>query len=451
MIRDLAFELLKRVEAEDAYANLLLPKLLERSGLDSRDSSFVQELAFGTIRNKLLYDRIIELASGRKIPEIDPNALILLRIGAHQILQMRVPDHAAINETVNLAKKVAGSGAVGFVNAVLRKILRNDLEQWKAEVSAGERDDTSALGLIYSHPIWVVQALKAALASRGKEAELQSLLEINNLPAKVSVCALPGHFDPTNLQSIGAERGPASPIGGEIEGNPSAIAEIRQGIVRVQDQGSQLAALALTSAPILCQESGWLDMCAGPGGKAALLVALAKKLDVNVLCNEVLPKRAELVRRALEPLGTNFEITIMDGKNLPQLGKTFSRILIDAPCTGLGALRRRPEARYRKQPADLADLTKLQRDLITSGWEMLAPGGVLAYVTCSPHLSETTAQVAWAKAKFEGKAEILNANSLLNSISPSLGLDESVKTAQLWPHQHSTDAMFIALLRKSVG
>jgi 16S rRNA (cytosine967-C5)-methyltransferase len=166
--------------------------------------------------------------------------------------------------------------------------------------------------------------------------------------------------------------------------------------------------------------------------------------------NEISEHRAELVAESLKPLG-KFTVLTSDGREIGSQAKKYSRILLDAPCTGLGALRRRPESRWRRTTDDLVDLVKLQRELLESAWSALEPGGVLAYVTCSPHLSETTAQVSWAQGKFKDKLELVNANTILNAINPDLGLDEKLFTTQLWPHVHGTDAMFLALMRKSVN
>jgi 16S rRNA (cytosine967-C5)-methyltransferase len=448
LTRAVAFELLSRVANDDAYANLLLPTLLARAGLEGRDAGFVQELAFGAIRNRLFYERIIEQASARKIPEIEPNALIVLILGAHQLLDMRVPTHAAINESVNLAKQKASKGSVGFVNAVLRKIAARDKDEW-IDVLTSKLTEQETLSVQYSHPEWIVSAFRQALSSRKLEAGLEDLLESNNKPAKVSLVALPGLVEAKELAGGGAV-GPASPLGVEITGSPANISAVREGRARVQDQGSQLAVLAMVKAEIHCPESKWLDMCAGPGGKAALLAAIADQSGVQLVCNEISEHRSELVRNALKPF-PKARIQTEDGRQIGSKPEKYSRILLDAPCTGLGALRRRPESRWRRTTDDLVDLVKLQRELFASAWEALEPGGVLAYVTCSPHLSETTAQVAWAEGKFKGQVTLLGANEILNSISPSLALNEGLKTAQLWPHLHGTDAMFVALIRKSVN
>lgn len=447
-MRHVAFDLLDRVQSDDAYANLLLPTLVSRANLDSRDAAFVQELSFGTIRNWLLYEKIIEQASGRKIDDIEPAAQIVLVLGVHQLLDMRVPTHAAINESVNLAKAKSSKGSVGFVNAVLRKVSLKSRDEWLDAVLQG-LSGNDALSIRYSHPVWIVQAFKAALASRGIEHELEKLLDSNNLSPRVSLVALPGFCRPEDLSAEEHASNP-SPVGMEISGNPGSIEMVQKGFARVQDQGSQLVALALAEASIETKDASWLDLCAGPGGKAALLAALSLSSGTSFVANEVSKHRAELVSKSLAPLG-KFEVTTSDGREFGDGEKRFSRILLDAPCTGLGALRRRPESRWRRTTDDLVDLVKLQRELISSAWNALEPGGVLAYVTCSPHLSETTAQVSWAQGIFKDQLELLNANSILNRISPSLGLDEKLYTAQLWPHKHGTDAMFLALMRKSVN
>jgi 16S rRNA (cytosine967-C5)-methyltransferase len=446
--REVAFDLLDRVQSDDAYANLLLPTLISRAKLDSRDAAFVQELAFGTIRNWLLYEKVIEVASSRKVDEIEPSAQIVLVLGVHQLLEMRVPTHAAINESVNLAKAKSSKGSVGFVNAVLRKIALKDKDYWIDEVTKGLAE-SDALSIKYSHPVWILQAFKAALASRGFDGELEDLLASNNLAPKVSLVALPGFCSVGDFNFVQQETN-RSPIGLEISGNPASIELVNKGFARVQDQGSQLVTLALIAAPIEIPDENWLDMCAGPGGKAAILAAVSIASGQRFVANEISDHRAQLVTKALGPLGS-FEVRISDGRALGQGSERFSRILLDAPCTGLGALRRRPESRWRRSTDDLADLVKLQRELIQSAWDALDPGGVLAYVTCSPHLSETTGQVAWAEGKFKGQLELVNANKILNSLSPSLKLDESLRTAQLWPHVHWTDAMFLALMRKSIN
>ena len=448
-MRAIAFELLRRVEEDDAYANLLLPKLLDDAKVDSRDAGFIQELSFGTLRNKLFYEKIIEIASSREIQSIDADALIVLLLGSHQILGMRVPAHAAINESVNLAKEKASKSAVGFVNAVLRRVSEKSRDQWIAKVSDLAESQEERLSFIYSHPLWIVKSLRTALESRGLAESIEGLLVADNTAAKVSVAALPGFANVEDLSDIG-NRGSASPIGMELSVTPSRVPQIQAGHVRVQDQGSQLAVLALLAVEITIDDTRWLDLCAGPGGKAALMSAVATQRSVSFEANEVSAHRAKLVEQALKPI-SNMEVSIGDGRKIGAAGERYSRVLLDAPCTGLGALRRRPESRWRKKQTDIPELSKLQKDLFDASWDALLPGAVLGYVTCSPHQSETTSLVTWAESKYRNNLELLAANDILNKINPDLGLDTAFRTAQLWPHIHGTDAMFIALFRKKVN
>jgi 16S rRNA (cytosine967-C5)-methyltransferase len=362
---------------------------------------------------------------------------------------MRVPSHAAINESVNLAKAKAAKSAVGFVNAVLRRTSEKSREQWISLVSDLADSEDERLSFIHSHPLWIVKSLRAAIDSRGLGDSLEDLLVADNTAAKVSVAALPGFANVEELSEAGI-RGTASPIGVELSVSPSRVPQIQAGHVRVQDQGSQLAVLALLAAEIATIETRWLDLCAGPGGKAALMSAVATQRSVLFEANEVSLHRAKLVEQALEPI-SKVKVSIGDGRQIGASGERYSRVLLDAPCTGLGALRRRPESRWRKKPTDIPELAKLQKELFEASWDALLPGGVLGYVTCSPHLSETTALVAWAESKYRDNLELLPANAILNVINPDLGLDTAFRTTQLWPHIHGTDAMFIALFRKKVN
>jgi 16S rRNA (cytosine967-C5)-methyltransferase len=218
-------------------------------------------------------------------------------------------------------------------------------------------------------------------------------------------------------------------------GDPSALAAIRERRAGVQDEGSQLCALALGNAPIDGRDERWLDLCAGPGGKAALLAALAVERGAQLTANERREHRAELVRQITEPWPV--DVRVGDARDLPGIDGGYDRVLLDAPCTGLGALRRRPEARWRRSADDVPELATLQRELLDAALRLARPGGVVAYVTCSPHLAETT--------------EIVDGQILLDarSMFPGVPLLGDGPTVQLWPHRHGTDAMFCALLTRA--
>ena len=444
--RRIALDVIIAVRESDAYANLLLPVRIGRAKLSEADAGLATELTYGTLRMQGYYDRIIAMAAGRDIAAIDAAILDVLRLACHQLLSMRVAQHAAVDESVQLAKTVGSNSAVGFVNAVLRTITRTDAETWRERVLGAAGSGEEALALEYSHPLWVTRAFRQVLVAEGREAELEELLAADNVAPRVSIAALPGQATAAELDAHAAEY---SPVGAVLDGgDPLKLPAIREGRARVQDEGSQLAALALSRARPMVAGERWLDLCAGPGGKAALLAAEADAGGATLVANELIPARAELVRKALAVFDSVPEVWELDGTTI---GATypafFDRILLDAPCTGLGALRRRPEARWRKQPSDVAGLGVLQAKLLASALGALKPGGILAYVTCSPHAAETKSIVASVLRRTDDVERVDTPAVLQSIVKRPLDLPEAAH-AQLWPHRHGTDAMFIQLLAK---
>lgn len=467
--RRAAFDVLRAVDASDSYANLVLPPLLAERGLHGRDAAFATELTYGTLRLRGRYDAIVALTSRRPPQELDAPVLDVLRLGLHQLLGMRVPPHAAVSETVALARRVCGAGPAQLVNAVLRAAAEHDLDAWLARL----REGPEPLAAEHSHPAWVVRALRESLAGNGRPvSELPALLEADNVAPEVTLVARPGLSDVASLRrEVGHAR---LALAGEgrwtttalrlANGDPGSLAAVRSARAGVQDEGSQLVALAAAGAvgafpvpPAPLPATGpWFDLCAGPGGKAALLAAVlaaATAGEGRLVANELAPHRTELVRRSLRalpaagPTGGGVEVRTGDGRTIgaQELG-TYALTLLDAPCTGLGALRRRPESRWRRSPGDVGRLAALQRDLLAAALAATAPGGVVAYVTCSPHLAETHLVVD--DAARAGGVEVLDAVAAVQAVAravvPELGPGPYV---QLWPHLHGTDAMFLALLR----
>jgi 16S rRNA (cytosine967-C5)-methyltransferase len=448
--RRVAFDVIRAVHESDAYANLLLPTSITREGLATADAALATELTYGTLRREGTYDAVIAIAADRPTADIDPAVLDALRLGVHQLLSTRVASHAAVNESVELARAAGGRGAAGFANAVLRRISRDTPGEWMTRVEASARSDDERLGLVYSHPVWIVRAFRRALAAEGRADELVALLSADNASPRVTMAALPGLADiPED-----ARHTPYSPFGFRLGGgDPEAIIAEHSGRIRVQDEGSQLAALALTRARPVSAGERWLDLCAGPGGKTAVLAAEALAAGARLEANEISPARAGLVRKAIAGVPLDVDVSEQDGRErVTETPDTYDRILVDAPCTGLGALRRRPEARWRKSAADVAELTALQRELLSGAVGALAPGGIVAYVTCSPHLAETAGVVADVRREWGGALEEVSARAVLDDVSAgNLGLAEQSDgsgRAQLWPHRHNTDAMSISLLRR---
>ena len=441
--RRVAFDLLRAVDERDAYANLTLPGLLRAHHLAGRDAAFATELAYGTLRGRGTYDAVLSACVDRPLHQVDPPVLDVLRLGAHQLLAMRVPSHAAVAATVELARAVLGEGRASFVNAVLRRTAGRDLAGWLAEVAPDRATDpVGHLAVAHSHPRWVVSAMRDALG--GELAHTEALLAADNRPAAVTLVARPGRASVAELFEGGAGPGRWSPYAAVLDGgDPAALPAVRDGRAGVQDEGSQLVALALADAPIEGRDERWLDMCSGPGGKAALLGALAQERGGRLLAAEVAPHRASLVRRAA---GRDAWVVVADARTPAWPVGVFDRVLVDAPCTGLGALRRRPEARWRRRPEDVPGLAALQRALLTSGLDAVRPGGVVAYVTCSPHLAETRTVVSDVLRHHPGAVR-MDARPLLPTAMTDLGDGPDV---QLWPHLHGTDAMYLSLVRRAV-
>lgn len=460
--RLVAFEVLRAVAAEDAYANLVLPSRIRHHGLDKRDAGFATELSYGALRGQGTYDAVLARCVDRPLDQLDPAVLDALRIGAHQLLAMRVPAHAALDQTVGLARAVIGAGPSALINAVLRKVAAYTMEEWLELLVAGENDETKIASIRYAHPEWIVRAMRQSLVAHGRSAaEINDLLEADNAAPVVNLVALPGLGSLDEALENGATpgdlvEGSALSSGGDL----GRLASVREGSTRVQDVGSQLVARAMaavdlgagagTGSGTTADGERWLDLCAGPGGKAALLGALARQQGATLLANEPAPHRAKLVRQALAAVPREtWEVRTGDGRDVgTEMASSFDRVLVDVPCSGLGALRRRPESRWRRTPKDLADLGSLQRALLTSALDAVRPGGVVAYVTCSPHPAETTAVVTDALRKRED-LELLEAGAVLDGVSLTGNLEAgNDSTAQLWPHIHGTDAMFLALIRK---
>ena len=434
--RRVAFDVLRQVSGEGAYANLALAKTLAQADLETRDAAFVTELVAGTCRLRGTYDAIIESASGRGLKTMQLAVVDLLRLLAHQALNMAVPARAAVDTTVKLARETVGQRVTGLINAVGRRITTHDLREWVELLSAG-LDENGRLAVATHHPRWIVAAYEKVLP----ENELAQALEANNLAPKPTLVVRPG------LAQV-EELAPAvptmySPFGAVLDGVPGDLTAVREGRAGVQDEGSQLVCLALDR--VNTPDGPWLDLCAGPGGKSALLAGLARRRGEHLVANEVAVHRAELVEKALAvyPPGT-VNVICSDGRDSEPVRARcpFSRIMVDAPCSGLGALRRRPEARWRRTPDDVAELVLLQRTLLETAIGLLVPGGVVAYVTCSPHADETTGVVEAVMADFPD-LELLDASSLL----PEVPNATRRGCVQLWPHRHGTDAMFLALLR----
>ena len=434
--RLLAFDLLTEVNRNEGYSNLLLPQALNASKLDDRDRSLVTELLYGTIRMQGKHDWVLAQISDRPWSEVDPGIVDICRLGVHQIHEMRIPDHAAVAATVEVARKRIGESKASFVNALLRSVTRKSIEEWFTPLNQ-MTDVVERFAIQFSHPEWIVSAYYDLLKNWD---EVELALKINNEAATPTLVSWPGFSTQQDLIDIGGEPTEFSPYGVHWKGNPGALDLIKSRKIGVQDEGSQLVAEVFAK---VAQGSSWLDLCAGPGGKAALLSSIARQRDIRFTANEVSPARAVLVTQVVH----GDRVLVSDGRTIGSSAEKFDAILIDAPCTGLGALRRRPEVRWRRTLQDLRALTQLQRELVESAIQALRPGGVLGYATCSPHLAETSIQVADIKKKHPELQQVIVDEYLPSSL---VGATRD-GAMSLWTHKHGTDAMYLALFRKEIG
>ena len=433
--RLLAYDVFHEVNRNGGYSNLLLPKTLSDSKLDDRDKGFATELVYGALRMQGRHDWILAQASERPWRDVDPALIDVARLGAHQLFEMRVPTHAAVSATVELGRKVLGESKASFLNAILRKISQKTLEEYIDEISL-IKDDFERLSILYSHPEWIISAY---LDQLGNLEEVEELLMANNIPAKPTLVSWPGLSTQKDLIDVGAVATNYSPFGAIYDGSPASIDLIVQRKAGVQDEGSQLVAKIF--ADVAEDQKSWLDLCAGPGGKAALLSAIAKIKGIDFSANEISEVRANLVRQVVQ----GAKVSNYDAREVSTFGENYGAILADVPCTGLGALRRRPEVRWRRSVADLKSLVVLQQEIIDAAISAISPGGIFGYATCSPHLSETRIAISEA-LKRHPEMELVDLTEYVHPELRSSAIDRGSLT--LWTHRHNTDAMFLSILRK---
>lgn len=434
--RLLAFDLLTEVNRNEGYSNLLLPQALNASKLEERDRALVTELLYGTIRMQGKHDWVLAQISDRPWSEVDPGIVDICRLGVHQIHEMRIPDHAAVAATVEVARKRIGESKASFVNALLRSVTRKSMDDWFSPLQL-IKDPVERLSIQYSHPEWIVSAYFDLLKSWD---EVEAALAINNQAALPTLVSWPGISTQNDLLELGGAATEFSTFGAHWKGNPGSLDLIKERKIGVQDEGSQLVADVFAKA---AKGNSWLDLCAGPGGKAALLSSIARERGITFTANEFSAPRAELVKQVVR----GDRVLVGDGREIDSIGETFDAILIDAPCTGLGALRRRPEVRWRRTLQDLRALTQLQRELVESAIKALNPGGVLGYATCSPHLAETSIQISDIKKNHPELTQI-DVDQYLPAHLSGANRDGAMS---LWTHKHGTDAMYLAIFQKANG
>ena len=436
--RLVAYNLISQVNHEGAYANIRLPTLLEKSSLDERDRAFVTELSYGTLRMQGKYDALISKHSDREISRIDTALIDILRMGLHEIFAMRTPEHASVSQSVDLAKYIVGESSAAFVNAILRSALRHQASESSGEIYDSE---LKRLSVEHSHPEWIVQAFFDLTKDWGR---VESILLSNNEAPPPHLVAWPLESSIEELLEDGGELLAGTRFGVLSHQPPRNYPAIRERRAGVQDRGSQIIGETfLATAQSIDGNLNWLDMCAGPGGKAAYIYHSLQAFRPNdrFTANEISEHRAGLVAQVIP----STHVQISSGQDLVHAPQRYERIMVDAPCTGLGALRRRPEARWRRTLQDLKELVVIQRELLDSAVTILTEHGQIAYVTCSPHIAETRLQVADFLYRHKD-FELVNLKPFATQLPEDALAGDG--TIQLWTDLHDADSMFMALFRR---
>lgn len=422
--RAIALDVIRRVTEEGAYSNLALPRTLARAGLPERDAAFASELAYGTLRRLVPIDHALGPLLDRPLDTAPKAARALLRLGAYQIVYTRVPAHAAVAETVALA----GPRHRGFVNAVLRRLA---VEGTREPRGPSDRAVSLRTGLA----AWAVHELRELLGDAEEAA--RALAEPARLTLRTNTCRVSVEELERALATEGVDVERGALHAGSLSvaaGDPSRLPGFGQGWFAVQDQASSFVVDALDPRP----GERVLDACAGPGGKAGHVACRVRPGGVLVAA-DASPARAGLVRRTLRRLGVDGHVLVQDARR-PAVAGPFDRVLVDAPCTGIGSARRRPELLWRPRREELGELSRLQAAIAIAAAGLLRPGGRLVYSVCTFPRAETD----------EVCEAILQARPDLQP-EELPGPEGRSSRVRLWPHRHGCDAMFVAGFRRAPG
>ena len=421
--RSVAVETVRRVTDEDAYSTRVLPALLERSRLAPRDRALATELALGTLRHVPGLDRAIGLRASRSVARMSPGARAALRLGAYQLLFMRIPPHAAVSASVDLATPRER----GFVNAILRRIA----EAPPAPPSGPTDDDVS---IRTGMSPWAVRELRLLLGDDEAEPAAEAFGERGLLSLRANTCRTTSEAFVRGLRASGHSPQPARLHADCVlldGGDPARLRGFAQGWFAVQDQASAFVVGALDAQP----GDRVLDVCAAPGGKSAHMACVVGETG-TVVAADVRPERAALVRSTADRLGVAVQVVVQDAAR-PAIDGWFDRVLVDAPCSGIGSARRRPELLWRPRRGDLSSLARLQVAIASASSDRMRPGGRLVYSVCTFPRAETDA-VCDALVRHRPELEP----------APIDGPDGPSPRIRLWPHRHGSDGMFVAAFRK---
>ena len=435
--RESALRVLRSCRTNGAWADAALKAQLSRDALSAQDAALCSRIVYGVMQNQMLLDFYLGAFCTQKIQHLQPPLAEILRMGAYQILFLeKVPDSAAVNEAVELAKLSGRGQAAGLVNAVLRKISRN-----KDQLPPiPDRDVVEMLSVRYSHPKWLVKRLLALLGREEAEAFFRENNRIPPLTVQVNPARTTAEALCTGLEGRGISAAPHPWVPGCLEitgaGDLTALPEFQEGMFLVQDPAARLVTLAAGVGP----GQRVLDVCAAPGGKS-FSAAFAMEDRGEVLACDLHANKLSRIKEGARRLGlSSVRTQAADGRVFhPEWEKAFDTVLVDAPCSGLGIIRKKPDTRYKK-PDALTMLPVTQAAILENAASYVRPGGVLVYSTCTilPEENEQVCTVFLA----EHPEFSMDPFALPDPVGATAG------DATLWPQRHRTDGFYICRMRR---
>jgi 16S rRNA (cytosine967-C5)-methyltransferase len=446
-VRCIAARALQAVEAGQTTLAAELDR--GRTGIaDDRDRGLLGEITTGALRWQAELDAVLAHASGRAMDAIDPTVRAVLRVGAYQLLHLdRVPAHAVIDEGVESARTLGRPRAAGFVNAVLRRVQRGPTAKAlppRPAASAGRPEQRAYLSTALSHPPWLVERW---IARYGFEAA-EAWCRFNNTPPSVTVRAVSAAhaaevFEALDAAQVGATT--AARARDTVTLPPGALGRLplplRERIV-IQDEASQLVAHVVAAQPgMRC-----LDVCAAPGGKTDVIWRNMRQAGV-LIASDRRPGRVRLLRTTLRRAGVPERIVVLDATQPLPFGAVFDRVLVDAPCTGLGTIRRDPDIKWRRQAVDFAGFARTQGLMLRQAGDVVRPGGLLVYATCSSEPEENEAVV---EAFLESDRRfVVRSAAAVGEAAGAAAFVEGTGFFRTLPFRDGLDAFFAAVLVRS--
>ena len=438
-VRELACQSLFTVCQDKGYSNIIVSQTLQKYKLVDRDRRFYTELVYGTLRHLNYLDWIITAVSTRKIIKLDPICLVILRMGLYQIFCLtKVPESAACNESVKLATRFGNKGMAKFVNGILRNGIRRRME---FNIPTLEENTILHLSLTYHQQQWLIKKWIADYGTEETVALCRYFETIPRLCIRANTTKISRDELLHNLQQrdMDAEIAPYAPEGIYLNTIPSIhdIPELQQGLAFIQDESSMLVAHVLDPK----SNEVIFDVCAAPGGKTTHIASLAGDTSIVYGC-DIYDHKLQLIEKNAQHLGlSNVRVLLQDAATIGEIyADRADRVLVDAPCSGLGVLKRKLDLRWRKKPMDLKRLPELQLTMLESASKCVKPGGILVYSTCTMNDDENVHVVeAFLKRHPEFKPE---------KASDYCSIYKEGSYIQLLPQIDNLDGFFIARLRR---